>query len=64
VNKAIIAYNNDVGLWQWSIGLVGEWGDWIDSFPTKEKAIDFCNEHGYEINHISEWANDHIINSI
>lgn len=61
MQKVIIALNDDAGVWQWSVGLVGKWGDWIESFPTKAEAIDYCNLNEYKINHISEWGNDHIV---
>ena len=46
--KVWINYNDETGIWQHSVQVVGD-SLWIDSFDTEEKAIIFCHNCGLQI---------------
>lgn len=39
-----INYNNEIGIWLYSIQLASA-ELWIDSFETEEEAVSFCDKH-------------------
>jgi hypothetical protein len=53
--KVNIVYNNDAGNWQYSIACSVCSGCWMDSFPTLEEAISFCEYHRLTI--VEYWYN-------
>ena len=42
-------YNDEAGIWQYSISSVKEPDNWIDSFETEESALTFCQENGMTV---------------
>jgi len=46
-------HNNDAGEWQWSVvvheGQPSPNDFWLDAFPTKKEAQQYCRQHGLTI---------------
>ena len=47
--KILINYNNETGNELYSVSLISDITDWIDSFPSLEEAIMFCDSNNYTI---------------
>ncbi len=41
-----IYHNNESGDWKWSVVDANDPEFWLNSFDTKQKALDFCEKHG------------------
>lgn len=48
VNVNII-HNDDIGEWLWSVEVVNSDEFWLDSFKTKEEAVEYCEKHELKI---------------
>jgi hypothetical protein len=46
-----IRYNNEAGVWQWSVSDV-ETGFWFDSFGTKREALAYCRKKGLKVERV------------
>jgi len=42
--QVYIHHNNELGDWVWAVGLVSDTGFWLDAFPTKKEAVEFCKK--------------------
>ena len=45
-NNAYIRYNDDAGVWQWSVSLVSDPENWLNSFDLLSQTLEFCQERG------------------
>lgn len=43
-----IYYNNEAGQWLWSVQVYND-DFWLDSFDTREEAIEFCKKHELKV---------------
>ena len=43
--RVLINFNDDAGVWQYSVQVVGN-GCWLDSFETEDEAKQFISAHG------------------